>query len=138
MTVGSVRPGSADENDDAECGQDHRDQDRHPEAPDVGKHRASMPLLTGDIYAPDRLTSADGYDHMGTAFTARNDQRSPEVRRWFIDEVNAEGSRVFELGCGPGTDAEELSRRRLRRRTLRPRWTSTGSLRANRRRKVEI
>jgi hypothetical protein len=51
---GLVRPGSADEKDDAECGQDHRDQDRDPEAPDVSKHQASIPFGPA---IPTRLTA---------------------------------------------------------------------------------
>ena len=55
---------------------------------------------------------ADGYDQMGYEFDAWNSERPPEVRRWFLGEVLArlgEGSTVLELGCGPGTDAGELS-----------------------------
>ena len=60
---------------------------------------------------PKRVV-ADGYDRMGEAFSAWNSERSPAARRWFLREVLArlgDGSVVLELGCGPGTDAEELS-----------------------------
>ena len=60
---------------------------------------------------PKRVV-ADGYDRMGPEFPAWNARRPPEVRRWFLGEVLArldEGSAVLELGCGPGTDAAELS-----------------------------
>jgi cyclopropane fatty-acyl-phospholipid synthase-like methyltransferase len=60
---------------------------------------------------PNRIV-ADGYDRMGLQFAAWNDERPPEVRRWFLGEVLArldEGTTVLELGCGPGTDAAELS-----------------------------
>jgi SAM-dependent methyltransferase len=60
---------------------------------------------------PKRVV-ADGYDRMGQAFSAWNSERSPEARRWFLGEVLSRlgyGSDVLELGCGPGTDAEELS-----------------------------
>jgi SAM-dependent methyltransferase len=55
---------------------------------------------------------AEGYDRMGEAFSAWNDARPPEVRSWFLGEVLARltlGSSVLELGCGPGTDAADLS-----------------------------
>jgi SAM-dependent methyltransferase len=55
---------------------------------------------------------ADGYDEMGEEFSAWNSQRPDEVRRWFFVEVLARlgaTSAVLELGCGPGTDAAELS-----------------------------
>jgi SAM-dependent methyltransferase len=55
---------------------------------------------------------ADGYDRMGEDFSTWNATRPQEGRRWFLDEVLArapEGSRVLELGCGPGTDAVALS-----------------------------
>lgn len=60
---------------------------------------------------PKRVV-AEGYDRMGSEFPAWNARRPPEVRRWFLGEVLArldEGSTVLELGCGPGTDAAELS-----------------------------
>ena len=60
---------------------------------------------------PKRVV-ADGYDRMGPQFTAWNSKRSPDARRWFLREVLArlpEGTTVLELGCGPGTDAAELS-----------------------------
>jgi SAM-dependent methyltransferase len=60
---------------------------------------------------PKRIV-ADGYDRMGPQFSAWNDERPPEVRRWFLDEILTRlgrGSTVLELGCGPGTDAAELS-----------------------------
>lgn len=49
---------------------------------------------------------------MGEEFSTWNDARPPEVRSWFLGEVLArlpKGSAVLELGCGPGTDAAELS-----------------------------
>jgi cyclopropane fatty-acyl-phospholipid synthase-like methyltransferase len=55
---------------------------------------------------------ADGYDRMGSEFAAWNSQRPPHARRFFLGEALArlgEGSTVVELGCGPGTDAGELS-----------------------------
>jgi cyclopropane fatty-acyl-phospholipid synthase-like methyltransferase len=66
---------------------------------------------TGD---PKRVV-ADGYDRMGAEFDAWNSARPLQVRRWFLGEVLSrlgEGSSVLELGCGPGTDAAELSARR--------------------------
>jgi SAM-dependent methyltransferase len=60
---------------------------------------------------PRRIV-ADGYDRMGGAFLAWNTERPPEIRRWFLGEVLArldEGSCVLELGCGPGSEAGELS-----------------------------
>jgi SAM-dependent methyltransferase len=63
---------------------------------------------------PKRIV-ADGYDRMGPAFSTWNAERPPEVRRWFLGEVLArlpEGSSVLELGCGPGTDAQELAANR--------------------------
>ncbi len=60
---------------------------------------------------PKRVV-ADGYDRMGPEFFAWNSERPPDVRRWFLGEVLArldEGSTVLELGCGPSTDAAELS-----------------------------
>ncbi len=60
---------------------------------------------------PKRIV-ADGYDRMGREFSVWNSERPPEVRRWFLEEVLARlpgGSAVPELGCGPGTDAAELS-----------------------------
>jgi SAM-dependent methyltransferase len=64
-----------------------------------------------DLVDPKRIV-ADGYDRMGQEFFAWNSERPPEARRWFLGEVLArlgEGSTVLELGCGPGTDAAELS-----------------------------
>ena len=55
---------------------------------------------------------ADGYDRMGLEFSTWNSARPPEVRRWFLEEALSrlrEGSSVLEIGCGPGTDAAELS-----------------------------
>jgi cyclopropane fatty-acyl-phospholipid synthase-like methyltransferase len=55
---------------------------------------------------------ADGYDRMGYEFSEWTSGRPSEVRRWFLGEVLArlgEGSTVLEVGCGPGTDAAELS-----------------------------
>jgi SAM-dependent methyltransferase len=55
---------------------------------------------------------AEGYDRMGEEFSTWNDARPPEVRSWFLGEVLArltERSSVLELGCGPGTDAADLS-----------------------------
>jgi cyclopropane fatty-acyl-phospholipid synthase-like methyltransferase len=63
---------------------------------------------------PKRVV-ADGYDLIGPQFAAWNNERPHEVRRWFLGEVLArldEGTTVLELGCGPGTDAVELSVRR--------------------------
>lgn len=60
---------------------------------------------------PKRIV-AEGYDRMGQGFSGWNDQRPSEVRAWFLREVLArlgEGSHILELGCGPGTDAAELS-----------------------------
>ena len=60
---------------------------------------------------PKRVV-AEGYDQLGSAFSAWNSNRPSEVRRWFLGEVLArlpEGTGVLELGCGPGTDAAELS-----------------------------
>jgi cyclopropane fatty-acyl-phospholipid synthase-like methyltransferase len=65
-------------------------------------------LLPAD---PKRVV-AEGYDRMGLKFSAWNSKRPPEARRWFLGEVLArlpEGATVLELGCGPGTDAAELS-----------------------------
>jgi SAM-dependent methyltransferase len=59
-----------------------------------------------------KLVVAEGYDRMGEEFSAWNDARPPEVRSWFLGEVLArlrQGSSVLELGCGPGTDAADLS-----------------------------
>jgi len=64
-----------------------------------------------DLVDPKRIV-ADGYDRMGHEFSAWNSARPSEVRRWFLGEVLArleEGSSVLEVGCGPGTDAAELS-----------------------------
>jgi cyclopropane fatty-acyl-phospholipid synthase-like methyltransferase len=55
---------------------------------------------------------ADGYDRMGDGFATWNDALPNEGRRWFLGEVLSSlpaGSTVLELGCGPGTDAAELS-----------------------------
>jgi SAM-dependent methyltransferase len=60
---------------------------------------------------PKRVV-AEGYDRMGLEFSAWNSQRPPGVRRWYLDrtlERVGPGSSVLELGCGPGTDAGELS-----------------------------
>ena len=60
---------------------------------------------------PKRIV-ADGYDQMGERFAAWVAASSPDVRRWFRGEVLAripQGSTVVEIGCGPGTDAKELS-----------------------------
>lgn len=60
---------------------------------------------------PKRVV-ADGYDQMGPEFAAWNSERPADVRRWFLGEVLArldEGSAVLELGCGPGTEAAQLS-----------------------------
>jgi SAM-dependent methyltransferase len=62
--------------------------------------------------ADPKRVIADGYDRMGHGFREWNAERPLEVRRWFLGEVIArlgEGSSVLELGCGPGTDAAELS-----------------------------
>jgi cyclopropane fatty-acyl-phospholipid synthase-like methyltransferase len=51
-------------------------------------------------------------DRMGLEFYEWNSERPPDVRRWFLGEVLArlgDGSTVLEVGCGPGTDACELS-----------------------------
>src|SRR5437867_5250193 len=59
-----------------------------------------------------KLVVAEGYDRMGLEFSAWNSTRPTEVRQWFLGEVLArlpEGTSVLELGCGPGTDAAELS-----------------------------
>jgi SAM-dependent methyltransferase len=64
-----------------------------------------------DHVDPKRVV-ADGYDRMGHEFREWNAERPPEVRRWFLGEALARlggGSSVLELGCGPGTDAAELS-----------------------------
>jgi SAM-dependent methyltransferase len=60
---------------------------------------------------PKRIV-AEGYDRMGQEFSTWNDARPREVRQWFLGEVLARlapRSSVLELGCGPGTDAAELS-----------------------------
>jgi SAM-dependent methyltransferase len=67
--------------------------------------------IAGEPVDPKRIVS-DGYDRIVPAFLAWNSERPPEVRRWFLGEVLArlgEGSSVLELGCGPGTEAGELS-----------------------------
>jgi cyclopropane fatty-acyl-phospholipid synthase-like methyltransferase len=54
---------------------------------------------------------AAGYDRLGPAFSAWQNQNPPEVTSWFLREVLtrlSEGTRVLELGCGPGTAAAEL------------------------------
>jgi cyclopropane fatty-acyl-phospholipid synthase-like methyltransferase len=59
-----------------------------------------------------KRTVADGYDRMGPELSAWNSSRPSEARRWFRGEVLARlpaGATVLELGCGPGTDAAELS-----------------------------
>jgi SAM-dependent methyltransferase len=65
----------------------------------------------GGLGDPKRIV-ADGYDRMGPELHTWNSERPTDVRRWFLGEVLArldEGSSVLELGCGPGTDAAELS-----------------------------
>ena len=65
--------------------------------------------------ADSRRIITDGYDRMGQTFAEWNAARPSEGRRWFLHEVLErlpEGSAVLELGCGPGTDAVELSARR--------------------------
>jgi SAM-dependent methyltransferase len=60
---------------------------------------------------PKRVV-AEGYDRMGEEFSTWNDARPPEVRSWFLGEILErlpQGSSVLELGCGPGTDAADLS-----------------------------
>lgn len=60
---------------------------------------------------PKRVV-ADGYDRIGSAFSAWVAENPPAVRSWFLAEVLArlgEGSDILELGCGPGTAATELS-----------------------------
>jgi cyclopropane fatty-acyl-phospholipid synthase-like methyltransferase len=55
---------------------------------------------------------AAGYDRLGSAFTDWQAQNPVEVTSWFLGEVLArlgEGSRVLELGCGPGTADAQLS-----------------------------
>jgi SAM-dependent methyltransferase len=67
--------------------------------------------LMGAAMNPKRVI-ADGYDRMGVRFDAWNASRSPEVRSWFLGQVLTRlrpGSTVLELGCGPGTDAAQLS-----------------------------
>jgi SAM-dependent methyltransferase len=67
-----------------------------------------------ELIDPKRVV-ANGYDRLGADFAAWNDARPTASRRWFRGEVLArlpEGSDVIELGCGPGTDAAELSTRR--------------------------
>lgn len=59
-----------------------------------------------------RRVIAEGYDRMGAGFSEWNDARPRGARTWFLGEVLArvgEGSRILELGCGPGTDAAALS-----------------------------
>jgi cyclopropane fatty-acyl-phospholipid synthase-like methyltransferase len=68
----------------------------------------SVRCMNGDA----KRIIADGYDRMGRGFAEWNATRPSDGRRWFLDEVVArlpEGSTVLELGCGPGTDASELS-----------------------------
>lgn len=63
---------------------------------------------------PKRIV-ADGYDRMGEEFATWNSERPPESRRRFLGDVLArlpEGSAVLEVGCGPGTDAADLSGQR--------------------------
>jgi SAM-dependent methyltransferase len=65
-------------------------------------------MTAGD---PKRIV-AEGYDRMGPAFSEWNSARPPDVRQWFRGEVLErlpDGSTLLELGCGPGTDAAELS-----------------------------
>jgi len=60
---------------------------------------------------PKRIV-ADGYDRMGAEFSTWNTERPRDVGRWFVGEVLSRvppGATVLELGCGPGTDATELS-----------------------------
>jgi cyclopropane fatty-acyl-phospholipid synthase-like methyltransferase len=55
---------------------------------------------------------SDGYDRLGSAFSAWVAENPPEVRSWFLGEVLTRlgaGSDVLELGCGPGTAATALS-----------------------------
>jgi cyclopropane fatty-acyl-phospholipid synthase-like methyltransferase len=59
---------------------------------------------------PKRIV-ANGYDRLGPTFSAWQAQNPIEVTSWFLGEALArlgEGSRVLELGCGPGTAAAEL------------------------------
>ena len=59
---------------------------------------------------------ARGYDRMGSDFAEWNDGLPSEGRAWFLGEVVARlpaGSRVLELGCGPGADAGALARERV-------------------------
>jgi cyclopropane fatty-acyl-phospholipid synthase-like methyltransferase len=52
---------------------------------------------------------------MGSDFVDWNSEHPSEVRRWFLGEVLArlgEGSSILELGCGPGTEAGDLSTHR--------------------------
>src|SRR5262245_48315054 len=62
-------------------------------------------------FEPKRI-GEEGYDRLGPAFAVWAAENDPEVRFWFLGQVVArlgEGSRVLELGCGPGTAATELS-----------------------------
>jgi cyclopropane fatty-acyl-phospholipid synthase-like methyltransferase len=68
-----------------------------------------------DASSEAKRVIADGYDRMGRAFAEWNDAQPAEGRQWFLHEVLGRlppGSTVLELGCGPGTDAVELSSRR--------------------------
>ena len=68
--------------------------------------------MSQDDAADSRRIITDGYDRMGPTFAEWNAARPSDGRRWFLGEVLArlpEGSAVLELGCGPGTDAAELS-----------------------------
>jgi SAM-dependent methyltransferase len=65
----------------------------------------------GGALDPRRVV-AQGYDQLGPDFAAWNTGRPSEVRRWFRREVLArlpKGSRLVELGCGPGTDTAALA-----------------------------
>ena len=64
-----------------------------------------------DELDPKRII-ADGFDRMGEDFADWNATQPPEGRRRFLGEVLSrlpKGSALLELGCGPGTDAAELS-----------------------------
>jgi cyclopropane fatty-acyl-phospholipid synthase-like methyltransferase len=76
-----------------------------------GRSRSHQHVHVEDHGNSKRIV-ADGYDRMGPEFAGWNSQRPPHARRSFLGEVLArlgEGSTVVELGCGPGTDAAELS-----------------------------
>lgn len=66
--------------------------------------------MDGDV-DPKRIV-AEGYDRMGAEFVAWNSSRPKETRRWFLREALSRlpaGATVLEVGCGPGTEAGELS-----------------------------